>query len=80
VPAAHRLADAAAKSLAKGAADRIDEDAAAAAAVEADLDQIEALSPERDALWKRLEGVKFLTDDEKRAAIGYGSLSEAPAR
>ena len=42
VPAAHRLADAAAKSLAKGAADRIDEDAAAAAAVEADLDQIEA--------------------------------------
>jgi HK97 family phage portal protein len=45
-----------------------------------DLDQIEALSPERDALWKRLEGVKFLTDDEKRAAIGYGSLSEAPAR
>jgi phage portal protein BeeE len=45
-----------------------------------DLDQIEALSPEREALWKRLEGVKFLTDDEKRAAIGYGSLSEAPAR
>jgi HK97 family phage portal protein len=37
-----------------------------------DLDQIEALSSERDALWKRLEGVSFLTDDEKRAAAGYG--------
>jgi phage portal protein BeeE len=37
-----------------------------------DLDQIEALSSERDALWKRLEGVSFLTDDEKRVAAGYG--------
>jgi hypothetical protein len=37
-----------------------------------DLDQIEALSSERDALWKRLEGASFMTDDEKRAAAGYG--------
>ncbi len=37
-----------------------------------DLDQIEALAPERDALWKRLEAASFLTDDEKRAAAGYG--------
>ena len=36
-----------------------------------DLDQIEALAPERDALWKRLEAVSFLTTDEKRAAAGY---------
>jgi len=42
VPAAHRLADAAAKSLAKGEADRIDEEAATAAALEADLDQMDA--------------------------------------
>lgn len=42
VPAAHRLADAAAKSLAKGEADRVDEEAATAAALEADLDQIDA--------------------------------------
>ena len=38
-----------------------------------DLDQIEALSGERDALWKRLEAASFLTDDEKRAAAGYGA-------
>jgi HK97 family phage portal protein len=38
-----------------------------------DLDQIEALAPERDALWKRLEAASFLTDDEKRAAAGYGA-------
>ena len=42
VPAAHRLADAATKSLAKGEADRIDEEAATAAALEADLDQMDA--------------------------------------
>jgi phage portal protein BeeE len=48
-----------------------------------DLDQIEALTIEREALWARLQGVSFLTDDEKRAAIGYGPLPrpalEAPA-
>lgn len=43
-----------------------------------DLDQIEALATERDALWKRLEGVSFLTDDEKRAAIGYARLADTP--
>jgi HK97 family phage portal protein len=45
-----------------------------------DLDQIEALSSERDALWKRLEAASFLTDDEKRAAAGYGSLSALGGR
>lgn len=42
-----------------------------------DLDQVEALSGEREALWRRLQGVSFLTDDEKRAAIGYGAKAEA---
>jgi Contact-dependent growth inhibition CdiA C-terminal domain len=37
-----------------------------------DLDQVEALAPEREALWTRLEAASFLTDDEKRAAAGYG--------
>ena len=37
-----------------------------------DLDEVQALSPERDALWSRLQATTFLTDDEKRAAIGYG--------
>lgn len=39
-----------------------------------DLDAIEALSSERDQLWTRLEKVSFLTEDEKRAAAGYGAL------
>ncbi|RUP11121.1 phage portal protein [Hyphomicrobium sp.] len=42
-----------------------------------DLDQIEALAPERDALWKRLEGVSFLTDDEKRVAAGYAARPDS---
>ncbi len=37
-----------------------------------DLDQVEALSGEREALWRRLQAATFLTDDEKRAAAGYG--------
>lgn len=36
-----------------------------------DLDQVEGLAAERDALWARLEGASFLTDAEKRAAVGY---------
>ena len=38
----------------------------------ADIDAIEALSPERETLWARLEKTSFLTEDEKRTAIGYG--------
>jgi len=41
-----------------------------------DLDQVEALSPEREALWARLGAAEFLTVDEKRAAVGYGVLKE----
>jgi len=41
-----------------------------------DLDAIEALSVEREALWARLEKATFLTSDEKRAAVGYGPLEE----
>jgi HK97 family phage portal protein len=37
-----------------------------------DLDQVEALAPDRDALWKRLNDATFLSADEKRAAVGYG--------
>ena len=32
---------------------------------------MEALNPEREALWARLNAATFLTDDEKRAAAGY---------
>jgi HK97 family phage portal protein len=36
-----------------------------------DLDQVEALSPDRDALWKRVNDASFLSAAEKRAAVGY---------
>lgn len=43
-----------------------------------DLDQIEALTGEREALWARIEKVSFLTLNEKRAAVGYAPLEEPP--
>ncbi|HTV69994.1 MAG TPA: phage portal protein [Rhizobiaceae bacterium] len=36
-----------------------------------DADQIDGLAAERDALWKRVGEAGFLTDDEKREAVGY---------
>lgn len=37
-----------------------------------DLDQVSALAMERESLWRRVNEAAFLTDDEKRAAVGYG--------
>ena len=37
-----------------------------------DADQVEGLAAEREALWARLAAADFLTDDEKREAVGYG--------
>jgi HK97 family phage portal protein len=37
-----------------------------------DLDAIEALADERESLWRRLAAATFLSDDEKREAVGYG--------
>lgn len=45
-----------------------------------DLDQIEALAPEREALWSRLERASFLTLEEKRAAAGYGPIATIEER
>lgn len=36
-----------------------------------DLDQVAGLSAERDALWARLGAADFLTEEEKRRAVGY---------
>jgi HK97 family phage portal protein len=44
-----------------------------------DLDAIEALSTEREALWSRIGAATFLTPDEKRAAVGYGPTGSDPA-
>ncbi len=40
--------------------------------LEHDTDRIEGLTEERDLLWARLTAATFLTDDEKREALGYG--------
>ncbi len=37
-----------------------------------DLDQVPGLSLERDALWARVGAAVFLSDEEKREAVGYG--------
>ncbi len=37
-----------------------------------DADQVDGLAAEREALWARLGAAEFLSDDEKREAVGYG--------
>ena len=37
-----------------------------------DADRIEGLSAEREARWARVSAADFLSEDEKRAAVGYG--------
>jgi len=39
--------------------------------LEPDLDRIAGLSAEREALWARVGAATFLTDEEKREAVGY---------
>jgi HK97 family phage portal protein len=48
--------------------------------VEADLEAVPALQPERDALWTRLSAANFLTDAERRrmAGLGEGPENEGP--
>lgn len=36
-----------------------------------DIDRIEGLSSERESLWRRISDASFLTDEEKRDAVGY---------
>ncbi len=38
-----------------------------------DIDAISALATRNQAIWDRVEKASFLTDDEKRAAVGYGA-------
>ena len=39
-----------------------------------DLDQVDAMSQDREALWARIEKASFLTTDEKRQAVGSGKI------
>lgn len=45
--------------------------------LKADLDQLPALSLERDAHWSRVAKADFLTDAEKRVLLGLPALQEA---
>ncbi|MGL4727976.1 MAG: phage portal protein [Bosea sp. (in: a-proteobacteria)] len=40
--------------------------------LEPDLDAIEALADERESLWRRVGAADFISQDEKREAVGYG--------
>ncbi|WP_342162489.1 phage portal protein [Methylobacterium sp. SD21] len=53
------------------------EPAFGAVELEPDLDRIEALASERESLWRRVQGADFLTQAEKREAVGYPP--EAPS-
>jgi hypothetical protein len=66
IPLVQRTADALSTWLAPAYAEPL--------TIRPDLDSIDALSSEREALWTRLEKASFLTTDEKRAAIGYGPM------
>jgi len=46
-------------------------------ALEPDLDAVPALAGERDAQWRRIAGASFLSDDEKRAALGLSPAGGA---
>ncbi|MEM0899588.1 MAG: phage portal protein [Pseudomonadota bacterium] len=39
------------------------------------LDEVPGLAAEREALWKRVEAASFLTEDEKRVAVGFPPLA-----
>ena len=39
---------------------------------EPDPDRVEGLAAERESLWARVGAADFLSEDEKRAAVGYG--------
>ncbi len=41
-----------------------------------DIDKMPGLSSERDMLWARIENTTFLTDPEKRKAVGYQSIAD----
>jgi hypothetical protein len=47
-------------------------------ALRPDLDQVEGLSAEREALWARLNAATFLTANEKRAGVGYAPVNIVP--
>ena len=70
IPLAFRLADALARWLSPAFDNSL--------SIKLDLDSVDALSSEREALWARLEKTSFLTQGEKRGAIGYDTTPPRP--
>ena len=64
IPLVRRTAEALVHWLTPSFGDRL--------ALDPDLDAIEALASERESLWRRVSAAPFLTDEEKREAVGYG--------
>ena len=69
LPLAARVAASVAEWLAGYTGDTLD--------LRPDLDQVPALSAERDAQWARVNGADFLTAAEKRSLLGLPALPEA---
>lgn len=42
--------------------------------LKADVDSVTALAARNQLIWERVEKASFLTEDEKRAAVGYGPI------
>jgi len=68
IPLASRVAEAFAAWLSSPTGERL--------RFECDLDGVPGLAVEREALWSRLENAGFLTDAEKREAVGYGPRAD----
>lgn len=64
LPLVTRTLDALAGWLASGSSARIE--------LRANIERISALSSERETLWRRIAAADFLSEDEKRASVGYG--------
>lgn len=62
--------------VAASVADWLAEFTGAALELRPDLDQVPALSAERDAQWARVNGAEFLTAAEKRALLGLPALPD----
>jgi HK97 family phage portal protein len=45
-----------------------------------DLDQVEALAPDREAVWARVSNAAFLTVNERREAAGYSPIEGGDAK
>lgn len=69
IPLVRRTADSLARWL---------EPAFGPARLEPDLDAVEALATERESLWRRVQGADFLSEAEKREAVGYSAQRPGP--